>query len=128
MITHSISAYTLDQILIDWHRWAAGMPLGLAYSPVSAGFGAARASRQYDYENGAMDAYVDEITIRVVDRIIGNYCEPNKTALAINARNLATGRFVWKSARLPENADERRKVVARAREKLRHELLTCGVL
>lgn len=76
-----------------------------------------RASRQYDFgvdSNGAGETAERGALIRHVGHVVNSLEEPYRTALYLLARNRATGVSVWRSPRLPEDADERAELVAEA--------------
>lgn len=75
-----------------------------------------RTSRQYDSHNGAEETDARGILIRHVNAAVQSIEEPYRTALYLLARNHATGAAVWRSARLPEDDQERAAVVAEAVE------------
>jgi len=116
----------LDSLLSDWHRWAQG------YSPVaghgtSAMFTAVRSSRQWDSEDETLDASLHNTQMKAVDFHISEMSPLFRTALCINARNLATGRSVWTSARLPADVKERAIVLGEARSVLIVKLRDAGI-
>ena len=121
------SSYLLDDLLIEWHRWAQG------YKPVqshgtSAMFSGMRSSRQYDSENEVTDQVIHSQQMKAIDFHISELCDVFRTALGINARNLATGKSVWSSARLPEDHDERVKILILARTGLICRLRDAGIV
>jgi len=126
-----ISPSELDSILIDWHEWnssrAAYRPVQ-GFAPKALVCGDFNISRQWDDEHGMLDAYVDNLTMWAVEKQVEQIQIPYDVALRVEARNLATRREVWNSPRLPQNPDERRVIVQRAREMLSDRLLTAGVL
>jgi hypothetical protein len=50
------------------------------------------------------------------------------TAIQINARNLATGKAVWTSARLPADVEERQIILRAARNALQEKLMGACIL
>jgi hypothetical protein len=73
-----------------------------------------RVSRQYDDDSGAAEVDQRGMLIRHISSIVNSIEEPYRTALYLVARNRATGVSVWRSARLPDDEDERAEIVAEA--------------
>jgi hypothetical protein len=93
----------LNDLLSRWHSWACDERTALGYPTVSVTAKQYRASRQYDDANGALDQDVENVIMDGVNACVWSIREPFRTALHINARNLSTGAFVWRSPRLPED-------------------------
>ena len=64
-----------------------------------------RASRQHDYDNGALDDEADNDMSRAVDKIISRMETSHRIALSFEARNLA-GAHEWRSPRIDAQAVE----------------------
>ena len=107
----------VNSLLAQWHAWCLGDKVGIGISSAAAGFLQSVPSRQYDDENGALDAHIDIVLMQAVDSVIDGIAEPWKSALSIQARNLYTGRQVWNSPRLPSCSMQRAEVVVAARKK-----------
>lgn len=75
-----------------------------------------RTSRQHDDTNGAAETDARGKEAARIGRIVNAMGEPYRTALYMLARNRANGSSVWRSARLPEDAQARSEVVAEALE------------
>lgn len=119
--------YILDDLLAEWHRWAKGFQ-PVASHGTSAMFTGVKSSRQWDSENEATDGSLHNEQMKAVDFAV-NELEPlHRTALQIQARNLVTGRSVWKSARLPEDVKERAVILADARINLQKRLTILGIM
>jgi len=118
---------TLDEILRDWHNWARGYLPVMGHGACSM-FTSVKSSRQFDTENDATDGPLHNAQMKTVDFNIGELEPLYRSAIGISARNLATGRQVWTSARLPTDADELAEVMAGARGALRVRLVSAGVL
>lgn len=118
----------LDQLLIIWHTWASSEQVGQGYYSESPGTKMYRASRQYDYDNGAIDSDVDTALAAGVDRIVHAMPDPHRTAICVNARNLKTGRAVWRSARLPQDMQETAVILMEARNQLMRRLQAAGLM
>jgi hypothetical protein len=108
----------VNDLLSRWHHWANQFSLVAGYNTCSSAMEQFRASRQYDSENGAIDQDIENRIMAAVDACIDRVHQPYRTALWINARNLSTGRSVWRSARLPVDDMQRALMVADARAKL----------
>lgn len=121
------SRYHLDEILASWHAWATGWT-GVAAHGACAMFAGFRSSRQWDGEDDIVDATIHNTKMKAVDFHVSELAPMHRTALQINARNLATGRSVWTSARLPADIHERARVLADARNALTNRLQNAGVM
>ena len=87
-----------------------------------------RASRQNDDTNGAFDAEMNSRTMRDVDFHVTEMRDPHRTAVYLNARNLALGLKVFRSPRLPQDEMACLKIIAEARDILMGKLEKAGVL
>jgi hypothetical protein len=118
----------VSDLLARWHCWSAGHSLVHGYPTQSSSCRAARASRQYDDENGGLDAHVDAVLMQAVDGVVDQIPDPWRTALAVQARNLHTGRQVWSSPRLPVCPMLRGQIVVQARRKFIEGLARGGLV
>ena len=119
--------YLLDDLLLAWHRWASGFtPLG--QHTVAPMFNGYSSSRQYDSESDVIDGALHCDHMRAVDFHISELEPMHRTAICINARNLHTGKSVWNSARLPDDAQKRQEILAVARITLTKRLQNAGML
>lgn len=117
----------LDDLLVQWHKWAKG------YTPVSthsacAMFKGSKSSRQWDSESEVLDGDLHNEQMKMLDFHINELCDVYRTALQINARNLYTGKSVWSSPRLPEDQKQRQEILADARNSLCIRLRIAGVI
>lgn len=117
----------LDDILREWHRWAAGWSDVAAYGSCAM-FAGYRSPRQWDDGGEIADASIRDAAMRAVDFHVSELAPLHRTALQIQARNLSTGRDTWSSARLPSDLDVRARVVADARNLLARRLTDAGVM
>jgi hypothetical protein len=119
--------YMLDSLLSEWYQWAKGFnPLGShSTAPMFQGL---TSSRQWDSESDVLDADLHNSQMETVDFHITELCPEHRTAIGIHARNLATGKHVWTSARLPLDLQERQELLGRARQDLTRRLIAAGVL
>jgi hypothetical protein len=117
----------LDDILSAWHRWAQGYQHvgGVSSSPM---FRNAKTSRGWDTVDEIVNAEIDGDQMKAVDFHVMQLCDVYRTALQINARNLATGRSVWTSVRLPAKPEERAVILSEARTGLTVRLRDAGIL
>ncbi len=121
----------LDELLIMWHEYRSGYSVGKGYSGRDATCRDFQTPTHWDWKNGALDGRVDSITAKAVSDaidIIPNTPRRWNTALAFEARNLASRAAVWSSPVLPTNREEREVLVLEARTMLLAELRKSGVL
>lgn len=118
----------LNDLLASWHKWASRYRYGKGYPAAAASCRPARASRQRDDENGALDAAIEDSRMEAMDAAMSRVPQPHLTALQFQARNMATGNSVWISPRLPADQMERAVLTLEARNKLLKELSKDGVL
>ena len=121
------SRQLLDDILCQWHHWSKG------YRPIadvgsSPMFKQARTGRQWDTMDEVIEREIDGGTMKAVEFHVYELPPSQRTALQINARNIATGRSVWASARLPADTDERAVLLLEARNALAVKLMDAGIL
>lgn len=121
-------AEVISDLLARWHQWSAGHVYATGYASINAACRMARASRQYDDQNGSLDAQIDVSLMEAVDAQIDEIPQPWRTALEVQARNLATGAAVWSSPRLPKDDQARRAVVVEARRQFAARLARANLL
>lgn len=117
----------LDSLLAEWHQWQRILPVR-GFPTRSLVTGEHVTSRQYDDFNGALDAALEQRTMKAVDFQVSQMAEPHKSAIYANARALAVGAAVFSSPRLPIDRAERRIVISEARSMLIRLLQSAGVL
>ena len=117
----------LNDLLSSHHKWARRTRFGKGYPSESASCKDARASRQYDDSNGALDSGLDDSRMEAFDAVLYRIEQPWLTALQVQARNLATGSNVWSSPRLPVDPLERSILTLEARNKILKELVKDGI-
>lgn len=117
----------LDDLLSQWHRWAAGETHSDGFASTSAGLGDWRASRQWDDQNGALDGELDKSTMKTIDFQVSQMQDPYRAAIHMNARNLSAGRVVFQSPRVPTGL-EGVNVLKTARATLTMRLVAAGVI
>jgi len=117
----------LNDLLVSHHNWARRTRFGKGYPGQSMTCKSARASRQYDDENGALDSGLEDSRMEAFDAVLYRIPQPFLTALQFQARNMATGIYVWASPRLPINPFERQVLLLEARNKIMKELAFDGI-
>ena len=119
--------HLFDDILCRWHKWSRG------YKPIadvgsSPMFNQAKSGRQYETQYDLAEKSIEDGTMEAVEFHVYELSPTQRTAIQINARNLATGRSVWKSERLPADSAERAIVLSGARAALLARLMDAGRL
>jgi hypothetical protein len=117
----------LDDLLSSWHRWAKGETHVDGYASTSAGLGDWRASRQWDDQNGSLDGELDKSTMKTIDFQVSQMVDPYRAAIHMNAKNLAAGRQVFQSPRVPTGI-EGANILKTARATLILRLVNAGVI
>ncbi len=118
----------LDDLLSRWDHWAHSQRAVKGYATKALVCGDFRISRQYDYDNGAMDADIEDSIMKVVHFHLAETPDPYRSALYCQARNLRLGLDVWASPRLPQDRCERARVLASGRVMITKRLTVAGVL
>lgn len=119
----------LDAILSEWHRWAQGEQFGsgYGYSPMFQRAGSGRSGAESEDE--VNDATIRRSTMQAVNFHIFELGNVQWiTAIQMQARNLATGKQVWASPRLPQDIAARAVLLADARNALMARLMNDGVI
>lgn len=91
-------------------------------------FKSAKSPRGWDSTHDLVDDELEGDRMEAIDFHISEMPPIQRTALQINARNLATGFQVWSSVRLPLDPIERAVILIHARVALRLRLHRSGVL
>ncbi|WP_343735326.1 hypothetical protein [Acidovorax sp.] len=120
--------HLLNDHLVRWHNWCSRYRFGKGYPSSDVTCRQSRTSKQYDYDNGAIDASVEDSIAEAFDAAMDRVDQPYRTALSIQARNLATNANVWNSPRLPTDPMERSKILMEARNILLKVLASTGVM
>lgn len=107
----------INSLLSQWHAWSSHQIPVHGFPTVNATCRQSRTSRQYDDQNGGLDAHIDQVLMEAVDSVIDAIPQPWRTALAFQARNLHQNASVWSSPRLPSCAAQRADLVMAARKK-----------
>lgn len=125
---HNDSSRILDDILSRWHSWAKGyVPIPVCGADPM--FRNAKSSgRHWDSTSEVIEDEIQGKILEAVDFQVSEMQDPHRTAIHFLARNLATGRSVWLSKRLPEDPLERATIVADARNQLTRRLMQAGVM
>jgi len=87
-----------------------------------------KSGKQYEEQYDIAEQALDDDAMKAVDFHVYELSSTQRTALQINARNLATGRSVWSSVRLPADVAERAIVLAGARAALLARLMAAGII
>lgn len=117
----------LDDLLSQWHSWAAAEKHSDGFASTSAGMSEWRASRQWDDQNGALDGDLDKSTMKTVDFQVSQMADPYRASIHMQAKNLAAGRHVFQSPRVPSGIDGA-NILRTARSMLIMRLVTAGVI
>jgi hypothetical protein len=125
---HKRQAQHLDDILADWHHYSASYNLVHGFPTVDAACRLYRSSRQYDDSNGALGVVAWVSMMQAVDHLIDEVQQPDRTALAFQARNFHSRAQVWSSPRLPVCPHARAKILVDARKKLLEKLTQANLL
>jgi hypothetical protein len=88
----------------------------------------AKSGRGWDSTQDIIDEELSDSTMEAIDFQAGEMPEPHRSAIYAHARNLASKHAVWRSPRLPEDAQERAVLVMEARNMLTKRLLRAGVM
>ncbi|MBT2333606.1 hypothetical protein J7E49_06775 [Variovorax paradoxus] len=129
---HNDSTAILDDLLSRWHSWAKNY-IPIPQCGADPMFRNVKVAKTWDTTS---DAFDDELNNRIMEAIDFQVSEmpdqpPDRgyrSAIYSLARNLATGRSVWLSPRLPKDPVERGILVVEARNMLTRRLLVAGVM
>jgi hypothetical protein len=130
-ITKTAVDNRLDDLLVMWHEYRSNYSGARGFSGRDATCRDFQTPTHWDWKNGALDGRVDAITAKAVSDavdIIPNTPRRWNTALAFEARNLASRSAVWSSPVLPTNREELEVLVLEARTMLLVQLRKAGVL
>lgn len=130
-ITKTAVDNRLDDLLVMWHEFRSGYSVGRGFAGKDATCRDFQTPTHWDWKNGALDGRVDAITAKAVGDAIDTI--PNtprrwNTALAFEARNLASRSVVWSSPVLPKDREELEVLVLEARTMLLVQLRKAGIL
>ena len=110
-----IIQHAIDDALRLWHLWAAsGKPVE-GYPTECPSCQMSRAARRQDSQYDDAESSHAANLAQLIDNVISQIADPHRTALALNARNIACGWNLWASARLPDDRIEREAIVSEAR-------------
>ena len=126
--------YRLDDLLAEWHKWCRGFSI-VGQHGTAPMFNGLVSSKQWDSEHEVLDDRLHSSQLEIVEFSIngdekgqGAMPEPYRTAISFKAKNLATGKNVWISPRLPKDQLGRFQVLNEAYEILIKRLSLAGVL
>lgn len=126
--TEAEIAEKLNDLLARWHAHCAGYTQGKGYPSGDAVCRDADTTSAWDWWNGSVDKDVDRKIMDAFDAAIWAIPQPHLTALQFQARNLYTGKQVWRSMRLPADDQERAVILVEARTMLLKALASGGVI
>jgi hypothetical protein len=113
--------YKLDDLLARWHTYSQGFRYAKGYAGSDGTCRDYRTPGHFDWKHGIIDEKSERDEMERFDTIIRRVPdEPRRwfTSLAVYARNLMPGLQVWRSQRLPHDAEEREVLLLEARAKL----------
>ena len=108
----------LDDLLSRWAHWCRPVGLGRGFNGTAVVVGQFQISRQYDDANGALDSDTSSRIMDDFSEAVFKLIPPYSYAIQMQARNLATGHWVWRHPRLPPPGDELKEIVTVARRQL----------
>jgi hypothetical protein len=116
----------LSDLLQSWHSWAMGYKHvgGINSSPMFRG---SKPNKTREDDDG-IDGSLHNSTMETIDGQVMEMEPVHRTVLQLQARNLCTGVSVWRSPRLPDDAEERAVLLIEARNKLMRRLIAVGVV
>lgn len=118
----------LDDILSRWHHWQSSYRGTRGFNSHSLVTGDFRVSRQWDDQNGALDADIESDQMQCVDFQVSEMIEPYRAAIHVQARGLSVGYMVFNNPRLPSDPVERDRVFGQARTMLIDRLTRAGIM
>lgn len=118
---------TLDELLASWHKWAKGYQHvgGINSSPM---FRDTKTSRGWDTVADIVDGEIHHSVMESIDFHVMQLQPDYRTALQIQARNIASGCSVWTSPRLPNDVQSRAQLLGLARMALILRLVSAGIM
>lgn len=123
----AVRAATLSDLLSRWHAWGRNYKAN-QQTPRDPIFRDAKSGRGWDSTDEIIEDELMGSTMEAIDFQVSEMKDPHRSAIYVLARNLSTGRSVWLSPRLPQDALERATIVAEARNILTARLMSCGVM
>lgn len=118
----------LNDLLARWHAHCSGYSAGKGYPSGDAVCRHADTTSAWDWWNGSMDKAVDSKIMEAFDAAIWTIPQPYLTALQFQAKNLHTGKQVWRSMRLPTDERARILILVEARAMLLKVLAKGGLI
>jgi hypothetical protein len=117
----------LDDLLSRWHAWQWDH-VGRGFNRKSLVTGDYRCSRQYDDQNGALDASLDHRQMQAVEFAVRQMVNPHRAAIYVLARALHSGMAMFSSPLLPNDAVQRDLIFTSARQMLTLRLQSAGLM
>ena len=118
----------LDDLLILWHNHMSSLKTADGYDRKSSVAGDYKISRQWDDQNGALDAELDLRKVGAVQYAVEQLVDPYRAAIYCLARGLMCGLMAWSSPRLPADDAAREVVLRSARDQMIFRLSRAGVI
>lgn len=112
----------LEDLLSRWHQWQHADRVASGHNSSGTGFQDYRTSRQYDDENGALDAAIENSIMATVQACVDALAPELRPACYMMARNAAVGAAVFRSRPISQGVQDK------AREQLLARLLAAGVI
>lgn len=117
----------LDDLLSRWHSWARGFQV-CPEPGADPMFRNAKSSRGWDSIDDIVETELNSDTMEAIEFEVNEMADPHRSAIHVNARNLACGHLVWSNPRLPRDPAERALVIFEARILLTKRLLRAGIM
>lgn len=112
----------LDDLLSRWHQWQHADRVASGHNSSGTGFQDYRTSRQYDDENGALDAAIENSIMATVQACVDAMAPELRPACYMMARNCAIGVAVFRCRPISQALQDK------ARAELLRRLLSAGVI
>jgi hypothetical protein len=113
---------TLDDLLSRWHQWQHADRVASGHNSSGTGFQDYRTSRQYDDENGALDAAIENSIMATVQACVDAMPFELRPACYMMARNAAVGVEVFRCRPISQALQDT------ARAQLLRRLISAGVI
>lgn len=115
MLMRTDNSALLDDLLIRWHEHCKRFSMAKGYSARAAGCDSWQASKQYDTETTTHSDNLDHAQVREFDEFMDKLHSDRPQyylAIALNAKNLSVGAFVYSNPRLPKGGELKALTVA----------------
>lgn len=112
----------LQDLLSRWHQWQHADRVASGHNSSGTGFQDYRTSRQYDDENGALDAAIENSIMASVQACVDAMPFELRPACYMMARNAAVGAAVFRCRPISQALQDK------ARAELLRRLISAGVV